>query len=190
MFQVLTKILKRTKFTFRVCTLFILCLVLLPKLRHQTLLGNEVNEQVERRTNKLQGMWKKSSFQNLNKNNIWEEFSWHKNGDMYLIYDGLGGMALHSQPDDYIAFFSEQNKANQKYCVDSLKVYQENYVYFAKYKIIKDTLFHYKITHTNSSEVGTTAKRRFTFIGKSCDTLLLEPIEFSNPARIVFIRVK
>lgn len=155
---------------------------------------------------KLQGMWVKESFTLQNDKGAWEEFDWHKGGKMYLIYDGIGGMALHSTSKEYIDFFNltqmknkkdkvsykMKNKGNNKNQEKYKDIYKENYVYFGKYEIKGDTLIHTKISHTNIDEIGTKSLRKFYFEKNKNGTenLVLIPLEFDKPAKIVFKRYK
>lgn len=155
---------------------------------------------------KLQGMWVKESFIIQNDKGGWEDFDWHKGGKMYLIYDGLGGMALHSTSKDYFDFFSfnsnsqsikkgklnskDNSKDNSKY--NTKEIYKENYVYFGRYELKADTIIHSKISHTIIDEIGTKSFRKFYFEKdkNGNENLILIPLEFKKPAKIVFKRYK
>ena len=133
----------------------------------------------------LRGTWRKESFKIKDSIGNWSEFEWHKGGDLYLIYDGLGGAALHSTPADYQLFFSKSNLNRSN--IDSLRYLAENYTYFARCEIYNDTIFHKKITHTNPNEIGEIVKRKYRLIK---DTLYLTPLNFKSEAILKLIRVK
>jgi hypothetical protein len=138
----------------------------------------------------LRGTWRKESFKIKDSIGNWSEFEWHKGGDLYLIYDGLGGAALHSTPADYQLFFSKSNFNNSntnRTNIDSLKYLAENYTYFARCEIYNDTIFHKKITHTNPNEIGEIVKRKYRLIN---DTLYLTPLNFKSEVILKLIRVK
>lgn len=136
---------------------------------------------------KLRGSWKKVSFKEKS-NNEFTDFDWHNGGELYLIYDGLGGCAIISQSKNYSDSFNKKN-------IEALDLIpkSESYYYFANCKINKDTIEHTKILHSNPNEVGEIAKRKFRVISnptnKMLDTLILIPLNFNNYAELKLVRV-
>lgn len=123
---------------------------------------------------------------------LWREFQWNKDGDSYILYDGIGHMAVQITPANY------KNKQVKvpKNPIDSLNLeelradlstYSSNYVYMANCKILEDEsiIEHHRISHTYPFDWGVVVQRRFDFIG---DTLVLMPVEPQNPLRLKWIK--
>src|SRR5688572_28108820 len=112
---------------------------------------------------------------------------WASDGTGYLIYDGLGHMAVHITPKSYREYkwvLSENEtlypekirSAMDSMPVDELKAalaeFVSNYVYVANYSVSDSTdiVVHDRLSHTIPASWNTTVKRRFIFHG---DTLEL-----------------
>lgn len=146
----------------------------------------EINKSNNQKTwDSLRGTWAKESFKIKDSLGNWTDFEWHKGGELYIIYDGLGGAALHSTPKFYKDYFDDKNP--NKNSKDSLKYLAESYIYFARCEINNDTIFHKKISHTNPNEIGEIVKRKYKIIK---DTLYLTPLNFNSEAILKLVRVK
>lgn len=143
---------------------------------------------------KLRGSWRKISFKEKI-NGEFVDFDWHIGGELYLIYDGLGGCAIISQSKNYFDSFNNfdnNNNDNNNNTKDLIKK-SDSYYYFASCKINKDTIEHTKLLHSNPNEVGDIAKRKFKIVSngmnKMLDTLILIPLNFDNYAELKLVRV-
>lgn len=97
--------------------------------------------------------------------------------DGFIQYDGKGHMSVHLYPKGYQDVDTHRNMDSLD--LESLKElarsYQNNFVYFADYKIINDsTIEHHRVSATEPRDFGTVLTRRFEF---RKDTLLLTTIE-------------
>lgn len=150
-------------------------------------LDKKDNNKSERIWNKLRGSWKKVSFKEKD-NNEFIDYDWHIGGDLYLIYDGLGGCSIISQSKNYSISYDQIHNERLDLIPKS-----ESYYYFANCKINNDTIEHHKILHSNPKEVGEIAKRQFKLISnynnKMLDTLILIPLNFKNYTELKLIRV-
>lgn len=151
---------------------------------------------------KLAGMYKLYLIESPDSAGVWQEAAWGKGGESYIIYDGLGHMAVNITPKAYKAFnwpLSEEQTINAKVLrekTDSMSItdlkaavtqFASNYVYMAKYSF-NDTLnivTHNRITGTVPSIWGTEVKRKITFKG---DTIILEPL--ATKRRLIWVREK
>lgn len=150
---------------------------------------------------RLAGMYKLYRVEGQDSSGAWQESPWAKGGESYILYDGLGHMAVQITPKGYKDFpwLKEEDVLNEqalKEKIDTMSLprlkaaaaeLSSNYVYMATYTIddAAHILTHHRITGTLPSIWGTEAKRRFSFHG---DTLILQ-----NPVanlRLVWIRQK
>lgn len=149
----------------------------------------------------LAGMYKLLIIENQDSTGVWHEDSWAKGGESYIIYDGLGHMAVQITPKGYKDFkwFSELESINQNFVkqkVDSMSLkdlkaavmnFSSNYVYVADYSV-NDTakiVTHNRISSSIPSIWGTIVKRAFTFSG---DTLILKVLNVNR--RLKWVRQK
>jgi len=130
-------------------------------------------------------MYKLSGIQVQDSTGQWHE-EWASDGTGYIIYDGIGHMAVQIMPKGYERFetLSEDesiNPAKVKAAVDSMPVDQlkasfeefvANYVYAGDYSVSDsaDVVTHHRLIHTIPSAWNTIVQRRFIFKG---DTLEL-----------------
>lgn len=134
----------------------------------------------------LAGMYKLYRIEEQDSSGKWNESDWAKGGEGYIIYDGLGHMAVQIIPNGYKDFkwLSEEQALNEKVVqqkADSMSLeelkatvseFASNYVYVANYSI-DDTsklITHRRLTSTIPSIWNTEVKRKFSFNG---DTLIL-----------------
>ena len=147
----------------------------------------------------LAGLYKLHRMENQDSSGVWQDDQWAQGGESFIIYDGLGHMAVHISPKGYKDFdwMSEERAINEKLVkekIDTMSLerlkaavaqFSSSYVYVANY-IIDDSanlITHNRITSSIPSIWGTTVKREFVFQG---DTLILK-----NPTanrRLIWIR--
>jgi hypothetical protein len=137
----------------------------------------------------LAGMYKLYISEIQDSTGAFHEDPWTKGGTAYIIYDGLGHMAVQILPEGYKDFewMSEKESINadrvrektDSMSVDQLKSavreFSSSYVYFANYTV-EDTaqvVQHQRISSSIPSVWGTTVRRAFSFSG---DTLILKVI--------------
>ena len=120
----------------------------------------------------------------------WHEDSWAKGGESYIIYDGLGHMAVQIMPKGYndLKWLPEGQAINQeivKQKFDSMSTtdlkaavaeFASNYTYVANYTVddTANVVTHYRITSSILEAWNTVAKRKFSFGG---DTIILRILE-------------
>lgn len=129
-------------------------------------------------------MWKLDKFESYDSiNRKWSDDVTRIGYTGYILYDGLGHMAVHLIPKAYNDF--DSNNKLDSISLDELKnltkIYMSNYVYFASYKIENGAVYHSKLSATNPKDKGTVAVREFEFSG---DTLILKPKEKINGLRL------
>ena len=133
----------------------------------------------------LAGMYKLYNIQVQDSAGNWQD-EWASDGTGYIIYDGIGHMAVQIMPKGYEQFktLSEDESIDPgkvKADIDSMPVEQlkatleefvSNYVYAGNYSVSDsaDVVTHHRLTHTIPSAWNTTVQRRFIFKG---DTLEL-----------------
>jgi hypothetical protein len=136
---------------------------------------------------KLAGMYKLYISENVDSNGVWHEDPWTKGGTGYIVYDGMGHMAVHITRkgyNDYTWLPEEQSLRdefiNQKLdsmSVDELKAavraFASSYVYAGNYSIedTADVVKHERISTSIHSPLGSTVRRSFRFSG---DTVILK----------------
>lgn len=149
----------------------------------------------------LAGMYKLHTIESQDSTGSWIRSGWADGGESYIVYDGLGHMAVQITPKGYRDFkwLNEEQALDEKMLkekIDSMPVgelkaavaeFSSNYVYVANYTIddTADIITHQRLTSTIPAIWGTEVKRRFWFSG---DTLIL-----INPVanrRLIWIRQK
>jgi Lipocalin-like domain len=160
-----------------------------------------INKSKTNRNELLSGMYKLYSIQVQDSSGIYHD-EWASDGTGYIIYDGLGHMAVHITPKvykDYKWVLSENetlNPENIKSKMDSMSVdelkaaveeFASNYVYVANYSVsdTADFVIHHRLSHTIPASWNTTVKRRFIFHG---DTLELH--NDADKRRLIWIKEK
>jgi len=134
----------------------------------------------------LAGMYKLYISENQDSEGVWHEDPWTKGGTGYIIYDGLGHMAVHITREGYkdFAWLSEEEslnpeRLNQKIdsmttdeLKDAVREFSSSYVYVGNYTIedTADVVQHHRITSHLPAIWGTTVRRAFSFSG---DTIIL-----------------
>jgi hypothetical protein len=138
----------------------------------------------------LSGMYKLYITENQDENGVWHEDPWTKGGTGYIVYDGLGHMAVQITPEGYSNFkwlpasesiIAEKVAAKtDSMSVDELKAavreFISSYVYIANYSIedTADIVQHHRISSSIPDIWGTTVRRSFHFSG---DTLILQILD-------------
>ena len=123
---------------------------------------------------------------NLDSNGVWQEDPWTKDGTGYILYDGLGHMAVQITPRGYKEYEWMNEKestisARVQQKIDSMSIdelkaavkeFSSSYVYIADYTIedTADVVQHHRISSSIPVIWGTTVRRAFSF---SDDTLIL-----------------
>lgn len=150
---------------------------------------------------RLAGMYKLHTVEIQDATGVWKESEWAKGGESYILYDGLGHMAVQITPKGYKDFnwLNEGQTLNDeivKEKIDSMSLpelkaavaeFSSNYAYMANYTIDETArvITHKRITGSIPSMWGTEVKRAFSFSG---DTLILKNPTFNM--RLVWIREK
>lgn len=162
-------------------TRYVLCLLSLYLLAS----GCSENKPIDKRA-RLAGMYKLYISENADSNGVWHEDPWTKGGTGYIVYDGLGHMAVQINRkgyNDYQWLPEEESLRDEKInakldsmSADELKeavrAFSGSYVYAGNYTIedTADVVKHERLSTTIHSPVGSTVRRAFTFSG---DTIIL-----------------
>ncbi|MAP81455.1 MAG: hypothetical protein CL526_10245 [Aequorivita sp.] len=127
---------------------------------------------------KITGLWKLESMKVRDTTlNTWSDY---RDGmDGYLLYDSNGHVALHLYDKSYENSGIEFPNFTDTISLKALKYITKSYYYMGEYSVSKDDsiVSHYKLSHSNPSEFGLTAERKFYFLG---DTLIMLPVEQKN----------
>lgn len=131
----------------------------------------------------------------------WKEETWASGGDSYIMYDGLGHMAVEITPKDYKNFtwITENQTTDMEvlgHHVDTLseaeskaalRKFATNYVYFANVRLndTADIVSHDRVSGTYPVIWGTAVHRTFRFSG---DTLILQILNGNR--RLKWLRMK
>jgi len=159
------------------------------------------NQSANDRNKMLAGMYKLYTIESRDSAGSWIKSGWANGGESYIVYDGLGHMAVQITPKGYRDFkwLNEEQALDDKILkdkIDSMSItelkaavteFSSNYVYVANYTIddTTDIITHQRLTSTIPAIWGTEVKRKFSFSG---DTLIL-----INPIvnrRLIWIRQK
>ena len=149
----------------------------------------------------LVGMYKLVIIEHQDSTGRWQEESWARGGDSYIVYDGLGHMAVQITPKGYKNFnwLTETESINEKVVrrkVDSMSLkelkaavveFSSSYVYVADYSIdySANVITHKRVSSSIPSVWGTEVKRSFSFSG---DTLILRVLNANR--RLKWLRQK
>jgi hypothetical protein len=153
------------------------------------------------RNEQLAGMYKLYSIEVQDSAGVYHH-EWASDGTGYIVYDGIGHMAVHITPKVYSEYkwvlseseslYPEKIKAKMdSMSVDELKAavaeFVSNYVYVANYSVsdTADFVIHNRLSHTIPSAWNTTVTRRFNFHG---DTLELH--NDVDKRRLIWIKQK
>lgn len=126
----------------------------------------------------ITGLWKLESMKVRDTaSNTWSDYRGGMDG--YLLYDGNGHVSLHLYEKDYESTGIEFPNFTGSIPLEALKHITKSYYYMGTYKVsTEDSIVsHFKLSHSNPSEFGLTAERRFYFSG---DTLVMQPVEREN----------
>jgi hypothetical protein len=135
----------------------------------------------------LAGMYKLSQIENFDSTTKqWRGDDLGKDGDSYILYDGLGHMAVHITSKGYKDFtWLPERQATSKEFLESyidsmpseqlrpaMKEFTSSFVYTATYSVDSDSgiVTHNRLSSSVPSVWGTQAKRRFAIRG---DTVIL-----------------
>lgn len=156
------------------------------------------NKAVDKRA-RLAGMYKLYISENQDSSGVWHEDPWTKGGTGYIVYDGMGHMAVHITRAGYnnYAWLPEEQSLRDEFInqkldsmsTDELKeavrAFSSSYVYAGNYTIEDtiDVVKHERISTSIHSPVGSTVRRSFTFSG---DTVILQVLNGNR--RLKWIR--
>lgn len=132
----------------------------------------------ETETSKIEGLWKLESMKVRDTvDNTWSDYKGGMDG--YLLYDGNGHVSLHLYENGYENAEIEFPNFNDSIPLKALKHITKSYYYMGNYTVSQEDsiVSHFKLSHSNPSEFGLTAERRFYFNG---DTLIMQPVERKN----------
>jgi hypothetical protein len=140
----------------------------------------------DRDVNLLAGMYKLHSIETQDSEGKWIVSDWGKGGESYIIYDGLGHMAVQITPKGYGDFkwFTEEQAIDDKFLkekIDKMSTnelksavaeFASNYVYVANYTVDEKAslITHKRLISTIPAIWNTQVKRKFSFSG---DTIIL-----------------
>ncbi len=161
-------------------------------------LGCIENRPADQRS-RLAGMYKLYMAENADSNGVWHEDPWTKGGTGYIVYDGMGHMAVHITRkgyNDYKWLPEEESLRDEKIdqkldsmsaeeLKDAVRAFASSYVYAGNYTI-EDTIDvgkHERLSTSIHSPVGSTVRRAFTFSG---DTIILRVLNGNR--RLKWIR--
>jgi len=138
------------------------------------------------RNERLAGMYKLYMMENQDSTGTWHEDEWARGGNGWIIYDGLGHMAVQITPKDYRKFvwLKEEeaiDSGRRQERIDSMTMpelkaalaeFSSSYVYLANYSLdtAADIIQHDRISSDLPVIWDTRVRRAFTFSG---DTLIL-----------------
>jgi hypothetical protein len=139
---------------------------------------------------RLAGMYKLYISENVDSSGVWHEDPWSKGGSGYIVYDGLGHMAvqiLRKGYNDYQWLPEEQSLRDEfidrkldSMSVDGLKqavkAFASGYFYAGNYTIedTADVVKHQRLSTSIHSVAGSTVRRSFSFSG---DTIILKVLD-------------
>jgi hypothetical protein len=163
-------------------------LIILFAIALQLLACSESNP-VDKRA-QLAGMYRLYISENQDSNGVWHPDPWTKGGDGYIVYDGLGHMAVHitrAGYHDYKWLPEEQslrdefiNRKLDSMSTDELKAavraFSASYVYAGNYTIEDsiDVVKHERLSTSLHAIPGSTVRRSFVFSG---DTIILKVLD-------------
>lgn len=156
------------------------------------LFGSCVHHQDPNPHARFRGLWKLHVFEYQDSTGKWMEYWWNKGGESYILYDGIGHMAVQITPKGY----QDLAVKSPGIPVDSLtieelrydlKAYSSNYVYMANCQVLEaeGIIMHQRVSHSYPSEWNSSVRRKFVFLG---DTLMLSPLEGEFPRRLKWIK--
>jgi hypothetical protein len=150
-----------------------------------SLVGCSADKNADKRS-RLAGMYKLYISENQDSAGNWHEDPWTIGGTGYIVYDGVGHMAVHITRkgyNDYKWLPEEQslrdefiNKKLDSMSTEELKeavrAFASSYLYAGNYSIedTVDVVKHERISTSIHSLRGSTVRRAFTFSG---DTIIL-----------------
>tara|TARA_R100001530_G_scaffold67292_1_gene48000 strand:+ start:1075 stop:1590 length:516 start_codon:yes stop_codon:yes gene_type:complete len=137
----------------------------------------------------ITGLWKLESMKVRDTvTNTWSDYKGGMDG--YLLYDKNKHVALHLYEKGYEKAGIEFPNFNDSISLEALKHITKSYYYMGNYKVSEadSIVSHFKLSHSNPSEFGLTAERRFYFSG---DTLVMQPVERKNSKlKLKWLQVK
>ncbi|MCG2430982.1 lipocalin-like domain-containing protein [Aequorivita xiaoshiensis] len=153
-------------------------------------LWSSISCQNERYNNpSITGLWKLEGMKVRDTTtNTWSPYRGGMDG--YLLYGNNNHVALHLYDNGYENVDIEFPNFTDSISLEALKHITKSYYYMGNYKVSEadSIVSHYKLSHSNPSEFGLTAQRRFYFVG---DTLIMQPVERKNSRlKLKWLKVK
>ncbi len=132
---------------------------------------------------KMRGMYSLYRFEALDPSNDWVVDSSRIGYSGYILYDGLGHMAVHLSPKGYKDFDVKKNtdSLSHEELLARSKYYESNYVYFANAKISGNNIVHERLSATAPGNWGVSVTRQISF---HQDTLYLTTTEKVGETRL------
>jgi hypothetical protein len=128
--------------------------------------------------------------ENQDSNGVWHPDPWTKGGDGYIVYDGLGHMAVHITRAGYhdYKWLPEEQSLRDEFInrkLDSMstgelkaavRAFSASYVYAGNYTIEDsiDVVKHERLSTSLHAIPGSTVRRSFVFSG---DTIILKVLD-------------
>jgi hypothetical protein len=139
---------------------------------------------------RFHGMWKLDVIESYDSiSNKWSLYETDRFHDGYILYDGKGHMAVHLTSKGYQEFDLSENvdSLDMEGLKERLKLYQNNFVYFADYRIQESVIEQNRLTATDPKNWGTLLTRDFEF---RSDTLILSARESidANKLRLRWVK--
>ena len=138
------------------------------------------------RNAQLAGMYKLYIAENADSNGVWQEDPWTKGGTGYIVYDGIGHMAVQITRQGYNDFkwlpeeeslrperiYQKLDSMSTEELKAAVRAFSSGYFYAGDYTVEDtiDVVNHHRISTSIHSPVGSTVRRAFTFSG---DTIIL-----------------
>jgi hypothetical protein len=144
-------------------------------------------------------MYKLYISENQDSNGVWHPDPWTEGGTGYIVYDGMGHMAVHITRAGYHDFqwLPEEQSLRDEFInrrLDSMSVeelktavraFASSYVYAGNYTVedSMDVVKHERISTSLHAPPGSTVRRSFVFSG---DTIVLQVLDGNR--RLKWIR--
>ena len=137
------------------------------------LLFSSCAEQEKTPLEKLRGMWKLDRFEMKDSlNNNWVAEPSREGYSGYILYDGLGHVAVHLTPKGYKEYDvnKQVDSLSHEELLGRARFYQSNYVYIANASVTDSTVIHNRLSATSPKDWGIVVTRDLEIHN---DTLIL-----------------
>lgn len=133
---------------------------------------------------RFHGMWKLDIIESYDYiSGTWSHWDTDQYHDGYILYDGMGHMAVHLTPKGYKDFdLSEHvDSLDMEGLKERLKFYETNFLYLAEYETTDNVIDHNRLSATDPKNWGTVLTQDFEFKN---DTLILSARESIDANRL------